>query len=545
MIRRTHACTTLLVAAAAALLLPGSGGAATGTAAPAKLQQLVVNIGSFPTTLDPSLATTDADVAAAGALFAPLYRSAGGATDRIEPFLAAGAPKVEAGGMRYTVTLRAARWSDGTPILAADVVTAFERGRHVGRGHGEFDAVASVTALGPRTVRFTLARPVPWFDELLASGIVTPIPTRVVRAQGAKWATTTKLVSSGPFRLAGVRGRTELALVRNERWWGYRSVYLRSLLLRAIPEAAATPLFAANRLDASIADTSIRPELLPTWRLDRRFRTVREGVVQYLFANTDNPELASPAVRRGLALAVDRTALSKLVSDGVDRPLTTIVPDGVRGGHTVAPDGGSLVSASGSANLAAAREQLAAGGWVSGRRLDLYYSLAGRFDARIAGALRTQLALVGVDVLLHPMAAVDFAKVGYAVSPTLTDVDLLLDTRRLTFSDPAALHRAFGCAGVEGGLDPSNYCTTEGDALLGAATVFAPFGARVQAHRDLEAQLTGPDGDMPAIPLLEGVGTLLQQRWVHGYTQHPSGRVDFERAWVDSTRPDFVGHAKS
>lgn len=216
------------------------------------------------------------------------------------------------------------------------------------------------------------------------------------------------------------------------------------------------------------------------------------------------------------------------------------MPSGVRGSSIVAPDGGSLVSATGAPDLVAVRAELAAGGWVAGRRLDLYYELGGRFDQAIAFALKRQLSEVGVEIALHGLDAKAFNRVGVGASPTATDVDLLLRGMATQISDPSSFHRGLTCASTASGLNSANYCSAALDEAYAAATAFAPFSTRLAAHRSVEQQLTGKTGAaMPVIPLYEPTGDFLLQRWVRGYTHHPSGRVDFERAWVDASRPAF------
>jgi oligopeptide transport system substrate-binding protein len=506
----------------AAVLFPSAA-----LARPTK-QQLRVNIGTMPSSLDPGRAAYIEDLVVQNALFAPLYRSAGGSSGRLVPFLANGQPRVLLGGRRYLVQLRAARWSDGRPIRAADVVFAFNRARRGSPYGSEFGQVMSVGALGQRTVRFDLREPVPWFGELLASNVTAPVPSHVVRKHGNRWTNLNKLVVSGPFRVKSGRGRSELVLVPNERWWGAKRVRLQELKLLAVTQASASPLFRANRLDATLRDTSIHPSTLETWKLDPRFRTVPTGAAQYLFFNTQSPALANPAVRRGIALAIDRTALTELTSQGVDRPLASIVPEGIRGFSAVVPAGSTLLRENGAASSGDAADQLAAGGWVRGTRLQLYFADDdGRADL-VAGAIRSNLAAVGVTVVLHPLTTSQIAKVGFGISPVDEGVDLVLQGWQPDYSDPQSFHQLFRCDAIGMGLNVANFCSAEYDA---AATLAASStgAARITAIRATEQLLSGPDGLMPAVPLYAPTGDHLVQRWVDGFVQQPSGRVDFER----------------
>jgi oligopeptide transport system substrate-binding protein len=517
------AVRSLLLAVVALTLVPGASHAARATTT-----ELSVNLGTTPSSLDPGRASYVEDLIVANAIFTPLYRSPGGSSGRLVPHLAAGAPTVSSGGRRYTVRLRSARWSDGRPILASDVVFAFQRARRSSVYGAEFTAVRSARAIGPRTVQFDLSTPVPWFGELLASTVTTPIPAHLVRKQGTKWTRLDRIVTSGPFRPVSGRGHTELVLERNARWWGASRVRIERIKLLAVSQAAASPLFRARRLDIGLRGTSVHPSALESWSRDPRFSTVASGGAQYLYLNTRAPELANPAVRRAIAIAIDRDALAGITADGVDRPLESIVPDGVRGFAGVVPTGSTLLREDGLARPFESATLLAAAGWTSANRLALAYPNDGGFSAQVATAIATQLAAAGVSTTLRPLSTSDFFKVGVGISPVADGIDMVLQGWVPEYSDPQSFHQLFACSAITAGINASNFCSEQYDAALAAAA--ASSGAsRIQAHRAVESLLTGPEGLMPAVPLYEPVGTLLVQPWVRGFTQHPSGLVEFEK----------------
>lgn len=514
---------------AACLLLPA---VAHADLAPPDKQLLTVNIGRFPSSLDPSKASRASDDIVANAMFAPLFRAPGARNGALVPFLASRQPAVSNGGRTYTVTLRAARWSDGVRITSADVRFAFTRARSTPLGAAAFDGV-TVSTPSASTVRFHLPEARPWFDQLLASNVVTPIPSHVVRRHGDKWLLPRNIATSGPFKLLSTRGASEIVMVKNTRWWGARSVRLQKLKLLAVTESSASTLFDGMRLDATMRDTSVPRYTISRRLKDPRFRRVTTGSAQYLFLNTRVPEMSNAAVRRGIALAIDRAALVQATSSGVDRPLETIVPAGIRGVGTVAPAGGSLLAEAGTADQARARSELAAGGWPSATTFDLYYASVG-VNATLAMRIADNLADVGINVTLHPLTATEFAKVGYATSPVRAEVDAVLAGWVPDYNDPQDFHQLFTCANVDAGLNPSNYCDAAGYDPLYASTTgtFASFSTRVLGHRTLEEQLTGPAGAMPAVPLYEQTGKLLVQKHVAGWIHHPSGLVDFEKVAI-------------
>ncbi|MCB0878570.1 MAG: peptide ABC transporter substrate-binding protein [Thermoleophilia bacterium] len=531
--RAQRGWTTTAALAACCALAVWCGVAAPASAASLAAprdQVLRANIGTMPGSLDPGRAANVEDLVVANAIFTPLYRSAGGSDGRLVPWLAIGQPRVSNGGRRYVVRLRSARWSDGRPVLASDVAFAYKRARSLSPYGAAFTQVRSVDAIGQRTVRFELRRPVPWFGELLSSTVTTPVPAHVVRRYGNRWTRLDKLVTSGPFRVLSGRGRSELVLVPNKRWWGARTVRLQQLKLWAITPAASSPLFSGKRLDVGLRDTSVHPSLLAKWINDRRFHVVPSGNAQYLFLNTQAPGLAAANVRRAIALAIDRHAITELTGTGIDQPLQSIVPAGVRGFSAVVGGGTTLLQQDGAARLAGAQSELA-GGWPAGQKLDLYYPYDGSAAGKVAASIRTDLAKLGIVVTLHPTATKDFAKVGIGVAPVRSEVDAVLQGWTPDYSDPQSFQQLFTCANVEQGLNLSNYCSSDYDSAYDSATTTSG-AARIAALQQAEQLLTSPGGAMPAVPLYEPAGDYLVQPWVSGFVQDPKGTVNFERVRI-------------
>jgi oligopeptide transport system substrate-binding protein len=500
--------------------------------APPEQQKLTVNLGRFPTSLDPAKVSREQDFVVQNALFAPLYRSPGGSAGRLVPFLATGAPVVSNRGRTYTVTLRAARWDDGKAITSADVRFAYARAKGSYLG-AFFEAVTAVQTPSRRTVRFQLSRPVPWFDQLLATNVVTPVPMHVVKLHGDKWLLPKNIVSSGPFRLVSTRGASEVVLAKNDRFWNAKSVRLQRIRFIMVPPASAATLFDGKRIDATMRDTSIPRYQLARRALKPTFRKVASAGGQYLFLNTRSADLANVATRRGIALAIDRAALAAASGPGVDQPLETIVPAGIRGANTVAPAGASLLQAAGTARTSEATAELATGAWPAASNFDLYYPSVDNMS-RLAEQVAGNLDDAGVSVTLHPLTLKEFAKVGVGKSPVRADVDGVLAGWAPDYSDPQDFHELFTCSAIDEGRNLSNYCDPTGyDATYTATTrTFAPFASRLTGHRSLEDQLTGPNGAFPAVPLYEPVGDYLVQPYVAGFVVNASGLANFEKAGI-------------
>lgn len=506
-------------------------GAQAASLAPPSKQVATINLGTFPTTLDPSKARSESDRIVANALFAPLYRSTGTAGTLL-PFLATGQPVASQGGRRYTVTLRAAKWSDGTPIGARDVKYAFDRAKILSPIGKLAASDATATVVGPRTIRFDLSAASPWFAEVLASTATTPVPAQVVKRFGDTWTTPKNIATSGPFRLFATSGHSEAVLVPNPSWWGRSSVRLRTLRLVVATPASGTQLFRAGRIDAGMRDTSVPASLMTSMRANAGFRTTTSGTAWYLFQNTTSVALQSSAVRRGVALAIDRASLAASTSGGFDMPLETIVPSSARGFATIAAEGELLLPSSGAPQVSRATAELTAGGWSKTTKLDLWYDGTSAPVVAMASTIVGNLGDVGVPVTPHPVTPQMLDRVGTGTSPIGSDVELVLRSVHADRADPSFWHSMFTCPAVTLGRNPSNFCLAGADGAIDLASTSSPFATRAAIHHNVELEFTGTSGAMPAVPLVEPVGEYLVQKWVRNFSIRSTGLVDFERVYL-------------
>lgn len=220
-----------------------------------------------------------------------------------------------------------ARWHDGAPVRAADVVFGLEAIRDSGNV-SSLDAstanVRAVTALDSMHVEVRFARRSP--EQFYSATLIVPLPDHVygaipsggLRASAAARAP----VGSGRFRLvrweSGVR--LELAAVDGH----YRGrPHLDRVLFSISPEVATgIARLKAGETDvwdplppAEIADAATQPHL-------RVFNSPGFDYAFMAFNFRDprnplrpHPLFAEPGVRRAITLAVDRTTIVKAIFD--------------------------------------------------------------------------------------------------------------------------------------------------------------------------------------------------------------------------------------
>ena len=134
------------------------------------------------------------------------------------------ARSVETDDARSYVTFRLdprARFSDGKPVLADDVLFSWALLRDRGRpNHRQYYAkVAKADALDALTVRFDFGgsndRELP-----LILGLMPVLPRHAVDPETFEETTMTGPVGSGPYRVSAVRPGASVTLTRNPDYWG-------------------------------------------------------------------------------------------------------------------------------------------------------------------------------------------------------------------------------------------------------------------------------------------------------------------------------------
>ena len=142
-----------------------------------------------------------------------------------EPFSLYGllAESIEVSDDRQTFTFRLrpeAKFSDGTPVTAADVVFSLETLRDKGRPNfkNSYSKITEIETPDERTIRFTQAS---GDRELPLIVGVMPVLSKAFW-QGKDFAATTldPIVGSGPYVIQAVKAGETITYARNPDYWG-------------------------------------------------------------------------------------------------------------------------------------------------------------------------------------------------------------------------------------------------------------------------------------------------------------------------------------
>ncbi|MFE0378027.1 ABC transporter family substrate-binding protein [Streptomyces inhibens] len=362
-----------------------ASGAASQDIAPAPRSELKSGgtlrwaIDAMPGTLNAFQADADATTARiAGAVLPSMFTvDAAGTPQRNADYL--DAAEISARDPKQVVTYKInakARWSDGTPVTAADFIAQWNalRGKDnaywTARNAG-YDRIGKVEqGAGPREVKVTFARRYADWRSLF-----TPLYPKSVMGDANAFNDAAReqlKVGAGPF-LVRKRDTEEgrVVLVRNPKWWG-EPAKLRTIVLQSLPgdkraaaladgsiDVAAVDQIAAKRVasalrpaasgsarkpgsgnagpqdgaraqgrsgarsDAKTAKTAKTARTAAAENAVLRGYTIRkalEPAYTQLALNGSSGPLADDRVRRAVARALDRQALADVVLKPLDLP---------------------------------------------------------------------------------------------------------------------------------------------------------------------------------------------------------------------------------
>jgi len=276
-----------------------------------------------PQFINPLLAISDADRDLSTLTYAGLMGLSGDGT--LMPVLAEDYAMSD-DGKTYTFTLRKdAKFTDGSPVTAADVVFTVRKAQDPGLKSPEYAnwSGVNVVAVDSGTVRFTLAKPYAPFLELTTLGI---LPSRLWQnisdTEFPFSALQTNPVGSGPFKIAGVSrnasGLIQSVSLTQNPYYVLGRPYLNGIQFK----------FYSNAEDLSRA--------LVSGDIESAYGIPKEGAMTAPYARVfgvffnpnDNQIFTRAEVRKALSLAIDRHEIVNSVLGGYATPIMGPVPPG-------------------------------------------------------------------------------------------------------------------------------------------------------------------------------------------------------------------------
>jgi len=304
---------------------------------------------------------------------------------------------VSSDGKTITHTLRAAKYSDGTNIVAADVVNAFERWVNSKRSASYIDAVDKAVAKDSRTVVWTLKRPYPDFNFALAQEFLGIHPASKTDTPEKAKEYFKDPVAGGPMMVKTFTpGTDSFVLVANPNYWAKPRV--NELRVVTIPDGnTRLAAFQAGSIDYAME----LPLSAKSIKWDKtKYRVTGEqdsGTFMLAFnmgPNQPNKALKDARVRQAISLAVDRAGIMRTAFANLGKP-NCGMQFNYNNDYVVCS-----LPKSGKRDTAAARQLLKEAGYPNGFKVNM--PVPNRiFWQDAAQVVKDSLKFVGIDVTIE------------------------------------------------------------------------------------------------------------------------------------------------
>ena len=401
---RKHFATGAAMAAAATMVLTACGGGSSTSPSTSSgssdsgAPKGTINVGSAYETTDYSPITTSAlGMGANWQVLEGLYRF--DMSDySVSPALAAGDP-VKVSDTEYEIALRdGAKFSDGTDVKAADVVSSYERttgDKSIFRQF--FTFVDSVSAKDDKTVTVKLKYPFSNLKERFVN-------VHVVPSGMSEDALKAKPIGSGPYKYEAISA-TEITAVPNEHYNGKTPAKAATLKWSALKDDAA-------RLSAALGGSIDVMEAVPAAAQDQLKAAgwnveAKPGYGNpFMMFNTQKAPFDKPEVRRAFIKAIDKQKLISSALNGQAVEAKSFLPEANPAYKKPATDL--------SYDKDAAKKALDAAG-VSGKEINLV-TTDHPWVLALVPQIKSDLEALGLKVNHQQMAS-------SALYSTVTDVD--------------------------------------------------------------------------------------------------------------------------
>lgn len=222
-------------------------------------------------------------------------------------------------GKSITFTLRdGVKWSDGQPLVPADVVTTFALQKKI---KGGYDYLDTVTAEGTNQVKFSFKTA--WSPALFDLGQLSILPDHVWSkiADPEKDANETP-VGTGPYTEVDTFQAQSFVLKKNPNYWQPDKQKIAGIKMLAFAGNDGANLAAAN------GDVDWAPQYMPN--IEKTFISKDPDHRKYWFPptgsminwqlNTTKAPFNDTDVRKALSMAVDREQVTKIGMSGYTKP---------------------------------------------------------------------------------------------------------------------------------------------------------------------------------------------------------------------------------
>jgi peptide/nickel transport system substrate-binding protein len=411
----------------------------------------------------------------------------------------------------------AAKFWDGHPVTAADVVYGLDRNTNASLGgfYGlVFSRVASIAATGTRQVTITLKQPDYWLPGELASMPGVVIEKAFAIKQGKKYGTPTgSIMCTGAYKLKSFVPGVGVTAVPNTSYWNPAvKPLVQQIVLKGV---AADTTLTSGLTTGAIQGTYTSGALstLPQLQSGGAVSVVRGfgwSTDAFIVSSTKGV-LGDLRVRQALSLALNRQAIISNIFKGAALMPRWLANPGAFGYGKAVFNKAYLATPVMSQNLTEARKLVKEAGAV-GKTFTIGTSSQIQNIAAETGAYQAAASAIGLKTVLKSVSAQNF--INFFTDPKArAGVDGFLTVNYGDYADPAALLATVVLPG--GSQNYDNFNDPKIIAWLAQARSTADPNARaalVAKAEERAAQL------LPWIPNTQPTGVLIMAKGLTGAT---------------------------
>lgn len=449
--------------------------------------------------LDPALLQDTQSLQILNLVYSGMYKLDG--QNHTVPDLAAGMPTISADKKTYTIKIRQdAKFSDGTPVTAMDVVYSWTRALTKKEGSavalsymgqikganelnsGKATTLSGVKAIDPRTVQLTLVAPGTYFLAELVYSTYYVVKQNVAAGQNLVGAGSQALsVGTGPFMFSKPwRYRQEMYLAPNPNWYDAKRIQLAEI---DVPFLSDNDAIHREYLAGQVPMSVVPAQFLPSEQHLPDYHVIPQLAIDYISPNGGPTALCKPIscaptnnlhYRKAMLYAIDRTTINAKILHGGQANLCGIVPQGIDGYSADLCKLTPYDPARAKAEFALAKKDF--GGTIpNDGKLTLTYQTSGQAIVNEYTEIQSEWAAVGINVTLKGQPFNDWVNTVTVKTTTLAENAWADDY-------PDAQDFTHNLLSVSGAYDITNFNNPQFEKLIAQADVTPNGPARAALY---------------------------------------------------------------
>lgn len=310
-------------------------------------QNITVNFGSAPASLDPTYVGDQVSRDATSSVFDPLYRMC---PDGKLCGAAATSHTISDDGLTWTFHLRpGATWQDGKPVTAQDFVYSWQRlmNPESAATYGDYFTLAHIVnaediaagkkkpeELGVRAVddlnlEVKLTQPVPWLDEILTYQATAPVRKDLIEKFGKEWTRPENIVGNGAYKLTKYIPNDRIEYVKWDKYWDATNVHITGYKAIFLNDPNASLL---RYLQGELLVVGVPPSMKKQLRVERPEEIYEANRLTNWYLSFNVERIKDVRVRKAIALLTDQKFIvNNILAAG--HATTIFAPTSVRDGQ--------------------------------------------------------------------------------------------------------------------------------------------------------------------------------------------------------------------